>query len=332
MIKDFYRGLLGAPSSRAKRLKILLRAFMSLLILSLLLWWLPTATLWMAIKSIPPLTWLLIFAGFITGHVVAALKWRLLLSAVGLQVPALDVIKAHGAGLFANLCLPSVVGGDFVRAGVVIRQQGNAEAIALGSLADRLNDTVALILIAATASIFAPPAMNVRTNEVLSFVAIILFIGIVAGILFIRLVPEELIPGFLRSVVSKFRVALKALFSAPLKTFSGLLLSISIQSFFICLNIIIAHAIGLRISGLLWFFAWPLAKLIAMVPFSLGGIGVREAALTWLLVPFGVKSSLVVAQGLSWQAVLIFSGLFAGIVVTFFPSRNLQHHTCASTS
>ena len=202
MIKDFYQGLLGAPSSRAaKRLKVLLRAFMSLLILSLLLRWLPIATLWMAIKSIPALTWLLIFTGFITGHVVAAFKWRLLLSAVGLQVPALDVIKAHGAGLFPNLCLPSVVGGDFVRAGVVIRQQGNAEAIALGSLADRINDTVALLLIAATASFFVPPAMDVRTNEVLSFMTIILSFGNVAGILFIRFVPEELIPGFVRYVV-----------------------------------------------------------------------------------------------------------------------------------
>ena len=70
-----------------------------------------------------------------------------------------------------------------------------------------------------------------------------------------------------------------------------------------------------------WFLAWPLAKLVALVPVSLGGIGVREAALAVFLTPFGVDAALAVAQSLTWEAVLIFSGMISGLAVNFFPGK-----------
>jgi len=39
---------------------------------------------------------------------------------------------------------------------------------------------------------------------------------------------------------------------------------------------------------------------------------VREVALAGLLAPFGVASSLAVAQSLCWEVVLVASGLVAG--------------------
>ena len=68
------------------------------------------------------------------------------------MISGLEAVRAHGAGLFANLCLPSVVGGDVVRAGVVIRDHKRFENIALGSLADRINDSFALFAAAANDS------------------------------------------------------------------------------------------------------------------------------------------------------------------------------------
>jgi len=91
------------------------------------------------------------------------------------------------------------------------------------------------------------------------------------------------------------------------------------------LNILLAEQIGIEASASLWFFAWPLAKLIAMAPISLGGIGVREAAIAGLMSPFGIKPALVVAQSLCWEAVLIISGLFAGGMVAIMP-RGLNLH------
>ena len=52
---------------------------------------------------------------------------------------------------------------------------------------------------------------------------------------------------------------------------------------------------------------------------SLGGIGVREVAIAGLLAPFGIEPALAVAQSLSWEAVLVGSGLFAGLSVALLP-------------
>ena len=69
-----------------------------------------------------------------------------------------------------------------------------------------------------------------------------------------------------------------------------------------------------------WAVAWPLAKIAAFLPVSLGGIGVREAALTGLLATFGVDPALAVAQGLLWRSGLMALGLLGGALTFFVPS------------
>ena len=58
-----------------------------------------------------------------------------------------------------------------------------------------------------------------------------------------------------------------------------------------------------------------LSKLVAILPISLGGVGVREAALVTLLVPYGAPREAVLASGILWQAILAASGLI-GLVIT----------------
>ena len=82
-----------------------------------------------------------------------------------------------------------------------------------------------------------------------------------------------------------------------------------VQSAFVLTNIWMAGALGLDVGVAPWFIAWPLSKLVAVLPISLGGIGVREAALVSLLAPYGAPSPIVFASGLLWQGVLIVSGL-----------------------
>jgi uncharacterized membrane protein YbhN (UPF0104 family) len=64
----------------------------------------------------------------------------------------------------------------------------------------------------------------------------------------------------------------------------------------------------------MWLFAWPLAKLSALVPITQGGIGVREATLVGLLAPFGAPPVFTAAVGLLFQAIVISGGLIAGLI------------------
>jgi uncharacterized membrane protein YbhN (UPF0104 family) len=71
-----------------------------------------------------------------------------------------------------------------------------------------------------------------------------------------------------------------------------------------------------------WLFAWPLAKLAALLPLTQGGIGVREAALVALLAPFGAAGTLVLAAGLVWEGVIVAGGLIAGLAALVASRRS----------
>src|SRR5262249_32709611 len=92
----------------------------------------------------------------------------------------------------------------------------------------------------------------------------------------------------------------------------GWLLGTLIQASFLVLTARLAVYCGLVLPLRLWFFAWPLAKLVAVIPVTQGGIGVREAALVALLAPFGAPGHLLLAAGLMWEGVIIAGGLIAG--------------------
>lgn len=276
-------------------------------------------TLLPAITAISLPVWLLVIVGFILGHIFSAIKWRLLLGTVRVNIRVMEAIRAHGAGLFANLCLPSIVGGDIVRAGVVIRDHGNTTNIAIGSLADRVNDSLALITLAAIAAMWIPDTTEPETGSIFTAIGALLLLGAITSLMVVYLAPVARFPTRLAGIILRIRQALGSITRSPWIALTALLMSVGIQGGFVLLNIVLAREIGIEASMQLWFFAWPLAKLIALAPVSLGGIGVREVAIAGLMAPFGIDPALVVAQSLSWQAVLVGSGLFAGLVVTLLP-------------
>jgi uncharacterized membrane protein YbhN (UPF0104 family) len=89
----------------------------------------------------------------------------------------------------------------------------------------------------------------------------------------------------------------------------------------------IGASLGIDVPLAAWFIAWPMAKLAGLIPVSLGGLAVREAALASLLLPFGVPASQGVAASLLWQTILIAGGLLAGL--TWLVLRRVQHDPVA---
>jgi uncharacterized membrane protein YbhN (UPF0104 family) len=117
-----------------------------------------------------------------------------------------------------------------------------------------------------------------------------------------------------RRRLARLRYALRSVSKRPLVLVLSWLLGICIQTAFLMLTAELARFCGLALPLGAWLFAWPLAKLVAVLPLTQGGIGVREAALVGLLAPFGAPGHLVLAAGLVWEGVVIAGGLIAGAV------------------
>ncbi|MHA1569426.1 MAG: lysylphosphatidylglycerol synthase transmembrane domain-containing protein, partial [Alphaproteobacteria bacterium] len=279
----------------------------------LVLWLLPTGEVWRAISGISLGLWAVVLCAFLAGHAVAAVKWWLL-AVSGSEVTFIAALRAHFAGLVANLCLPGVAGGDIVRAGMVIRGSRDKARVAVGSLVDRLLDIFGLILLAGAGGVLAAEFSDGSAAPLLA-VAVLFVLSVAAILLATALAPRlpSRIP--LSNLAKKAASALAGFRRQPGKLAACLGLSMLVQSGFIGLTILLARSSGIDATVAAWFFAWPLAKLVAVVPISIAGLGVREATLATLLLPFGASAGGVVAVGLLWQSILFSGGLLGGLAL-----------------
>ena len=285
----------------------LIRAAGSALVLGLLFWFLPFDAIVDGFSRVPLGLMPMVIALFMLGHVVAAAKWWLLLDR---GLPFLLALQAHFAGLAANLGLPGAAGGDAVRAGLAHVAMRDGPKMAAGSVADRMIDTLGLAFLSVIGLVLLR-GQGGQGGAAVQATVLVLVIGLAAIFLFPQLVVRlwTLFPRLpAKALALKVADAFGALGKRPLLLLTALVISMAVQALFIWLAVQLAEAVGVRVPMAAWLFAWPLAKIIAVLPISLGGLGVREATLAALLVPFGADAAQVVASGLVWQAVLYVSG------------------------
>jgi uncharacterized membrane protein YbhN (UPF0104 family) len=138
-------------------------------------------------------------------------------------------------------------------------------------------------------------------------------LGLAIAAVIALLFPARRFSFRIRRRLVRLRRAWRSVLEQPGAMLRALSMSLIVQITFILLNVLLAEACGLNLPFRVWLFAWPLAKLSAAVPITQAGIGVREAALAALLLPFGVPAVLAVASGLAWDAVVVGGAIAGGI-------------------
>jgi len=302
----------AAEGLKAPFARWLIRAAVSATVVAVLLAVIPLDAVIDALAEVSLWTWMASVAIFFAGHYLNALKLRLLLGpAPGLMA---SCVRAQYAGLVANLGLPGLAGGDFVRAAYLAPSCG-VQRVAVASIADRLVDTttVIVLIVAALPLAGVPPAIGdvIRHG---AWLAVIVAAAVIGGLILLRLRRFEALAGR----IAQARSAILARRQAVAGAF---VISLVVQSAFVMTNVWLARQVGVPTPLAPWFVAWPLSKLIAVLPISLGGIGVREAALVSLLAPYGAPREAVLASGILWQAVLIVTGI-VGLIVTQIARRS----------
>jgi uncharacterized membrane protein YbhN (UPF0104 family) len=291
-----------------------LRLAIGLGIVAILLAVLPRERVWAAMRSIPPELWAAVLAGYLGTHCIGVMKYRMMVNLGGAGLSYGQAAQCYFGGLFGTLFLPSIVGGDVVRASVGLRMARHRAGFLLGSLIDRLMDISALALTAAAGAALLPGQLEPRSRRVfLIFLTAALLAG--AGLAaLIALLPVRRFPFRIRRKLAHLREAAQSMRRRPQVVLASLCGGVFVQSSFVTLTAVLAAACGLHLRLRVWLLAWPLAKLAALLPFSQGGLGVREAALAALLFPFGAPPALTVAVGLVWQTIIYAGGLVAGLL------------------
>jgi len=286
----------------------------SALVLTLLLIKLPFRQVWEHMRDISPWTWAALLGSYLTLHLVGVVKWRRLINLAGADLPFLQAIRCYYAGLFGNIFLPSLVGGDFVRAGLAFRLSRSKTAVVLGSLIDRVQDTIGLLAVTAIGALLLPRALDPKSRKAFLIISVILAAGSALGVGSMFVIPVRRFPYKIRRVLVRLRNGIRALYRQRGQVFVCFCLGMILQVCLVAINFALAEAGKLHIPFYVWLFAWPLAKLSSLLPITQGGIGVRDGAMVLLLIPFGAPAKLTLAVTLLFTDILISGGLIGGLI------------------
>lgn len=255
------------------------------------------------------------------GQATSALKWRILLTPVGLRTSYARLLGFYFTGMFFNLFLPTIVGGDAVKAVLLARDTGSPARATMSVFMERNTGLCALLLIALVAAYLAPPV----TLYGVSLVTLtwLLAAGYVAVniVLFSPLayrIADRLIA---RSPLKRMRARTASLYEAATPythAIGALVLSMLLSIVFQCIVIgvvfLSARALSLSIPLTAVAVFVPLVSLAGMVPVSVNGLGVREALYILLFGRIGVPAELAVSLALLYLGVTIVASLPGGLV------------------
>jgi hypothetical protein len=286
----------------------------SALVLFLLFKFLPGRQVWQALQALPAQLWVIGLFVYFGGHCIGVTKWRLMVNLAGAQLNVPQATRCYLAGLFGSLFLPSLIGGDLVRAALALRLGRSKAGVLLASFLDRILDFTALALLAGIGAMLVPGALDRRSRAIFFMLAGAALIGFAILLALLTWFPTRWLSYGIRRKLVRLRHAAESMARQPGTVAGALSLAFAAQLVFIALSAYLAQACGLHLPFRDWLFVWPLAKMAAAIPITQGGIGVREAALAALLLPFGAPAALAVAAGLAWEAIVISGALIAGFL------------------
>lgn len=201
----------------------------SALVLVLLFRILPGRQVWQTLASLPARPWLFVLAGYLAAHCIGVGKWRLMVNTAGAGLNILQAARCYFAGLFGSLFLPSLIGGDLVRAALAMRLGRSKAAVLLGSFLDRIIDFSALALLAAAGAFLVPGALDVRGRKIFMLLSAVAAVGAAPIAAAIAFIPAGKFSFRIRRRLVRLRRAGRSMPRRPRAMFAALSLALVAQ-------------------------------------------------------------------------------------------------------
>jgi uncharacterized membrane protein YbhN (UPF0104 family) len=255
--------------------------------------------------------WLGALAVTLAGQVVAGVRWAALARPLGFFFPNRFFVRRFFEGMFFSLFLPSSIGGDVFKAA----RMGTSTRLRLlagcSVLADRLTGLSALGVLVGTAVIARNNALATpATCAVFGALLLAVLAGFWLALALLDRVHVALPEGSARDFVAR----LLPYRQRPRIVLLAVGWSFVVQLAGVAAVVLAARALGVVQPALVWLSVVPQVALAMVVPINIGGFGVREKALQYLLLEHGVPKEAGVAIGLLWGMCTLLAGLVGGVL------------------
>jgi uncharacterized protein (TIRG00374 family) len=253
----------------------------------------------------------------------AGLKWYILLRAQGIQVPFRAVLSYTYVGFFFNNFLPANVGGDVMRGYGLARYTEQAAEAAVSVVVDRIVGLMAFMssaVVAALVAVFVLGQENLRGIELAALVGLAAIGAGFAVILSrrVRALVERLFAWKLLTPFGPIYGRLSAALNAYRHSYGPLALAFCTSLLTLALtnftDYLIAQSLGGGIPLIYIFLFNPIIAFVLLVPISVGGLGVTQAAYPFFYGLVGVPNSLAFTLSLLKQLIIYVTSLVGGIL------------------
>ena len=224
-------------------------------------------------------------------------------------------------GNFYSIFLPGVIGGDAVRIFYCVKETQCGTAVASASVfVERVSGIIAVCGFMFTTSwLFAehfPDELVTNLQIPVQLFSGALFIGLIILLAGARLIRVWVSSDKWRNPVARFlHSGLMTIADLKWATLvKVLLLSAFFQTGDIVATFILSKAIGISLPLLIFFVVIPIVYVVTLLPVSMGGIGVREVTIVYLLSQLGVENSMSITLSFLTYFNRILIGGLGGIV------------------
>jgi len=290
------------------------------------------------IKSVNKPLLILSLSTHIFGIWITAVRWNTLLGTQKVKLGTTTLTLTVLIGFFFNNFLPTSIGGDVFRTYDAAKKANiPIETSASIIIVERFSGIISASTYAIIALFLGFTAIG---NQSFIIPVIIFFITCII-IAFIILNPSILRLNklinkikFLKKVKQKLANIYFTFLS--FKKFKWVLVRVMIYSFLLQFAVILnyflaAKSLGINLNLTAFIFIVPVVTIIAMVPISIGGIGIRENTLVFIMTAMGVGSEQAAICALLIFLMLIFIGIIGVIIYSIRP-HYIKHSTTKKLS
>ena len=264
------------------------------------------------------------FAIFLGTTWLMTWRWGALLRAKGVHEPFSWLLRLYFVSYAAGQVLPTAVGGDAVRIIEHSRRRPDAKATTAAAVfMERvLGSAGTLVLVAVGLAVAVGRYDDVRFLVILElvFVAAMIVLGLLLFSRRLGLTLERRLFPLGRKI--KLEKPLQSLYwamheyrLAPGTLAAVLGVTIVAQFLRVIAIWLCGEAVGADVSPVVYIILGPLLFFVQMVPFTLNGLGLREAFFVVFLGRFGVPEDVAFAAGFLFYAVSVATALPGGIIL-----------------
>lgn len=220
---------------------------------------------------------------FIVSKIVSSIRLNIYFKNINLQLPETINLKLYWLGMFYNLFLPGGIGGDAYKVILLNRTYSqSAKQLTAAVLLDRISGVIGLSILAV---VYYYLVYHGTVNSLL------LLVFLVPALVLYYFFVKKIFPSFIKGF------------------WPALWLGIAVQGLQVLCAYSIMQALHLQAHSTEYILIFLLSSIIAILPFTIGGLGAREVVFLWGSTQFALNKDQAVCISLLFYLITVIISL-----------------------